>query len=596
MISNYQKFRIKKSFQRALAKAGGIFTGFGKFFRKHVIHRWDSLKEVRRFVVTWWVLILLLVGTGLFQAISVQNHYLVNAPAPGGTFVEGIVGELNNLNPIFANSDADRAGVRLIFSSLLRYDEEGELANDLTESWEVNEAGDVYTFRLRDDVRWHDGELLQADDVVFTFTQIGNSDTESPFVADWEDVEVTAKDDRTVEFRLPNPFAPFPHSLTTGIAPKHLLADIEPAALRPAEFNQAPVGSGPFKFSSLVADNNRLELIRNDNYFNAEVQLNRFVIQGYEDIEAAIDGYRAGELSAVVGLNSFKTENTFGVDEADTYDLPQYSNVFAFFNTSRSVVKEKAVRQAMVQSVDNPDLREQLDLRYGPADSPLIVGQYGYDEKAVQLSYNPKKAAQALDKAGWKLDSSTGFRKKKGVPLSISLYTQENAEYPEVAAYLAEAWAKVGIAVEITTLESAQLQRDHIATHKYDVLLIGITIGADPDIYVYWHGAQAKAPGFNFSEYKSKISNEALEAGRTRQNRKLRAAKYKTFLQQWRSDAPAVALYRPSLVYAQSPQVKGFTAQPVVRSEDRFINVSQWTVQTEKDSREQPYSGKGLFE
>jgi ABC-type transport system substrate-binding protein len=116
------------------------------------------------------------------------------------------------------------------------------------------------------------------------------------------------------------------------------------------------------------------------------------------------------------------------------------------------------------------------------------------------------------------------------------------------------------------------------------MLLIGVEQGVDPDVFVFWHSSEAHVSGLNFSEYDNELVDAALEAGRTRSDTKLRRAKYESFLQQWRKDAPAIALYRPAYFYAQLPVVDGFVTGPLSAATDRFTSISNWTVLREQQN------------
>jgi len=118
--------------------------------------------------------------------------------------------------------------------------------------------------------------------------------------------------------------------------------------------------------------------------------------------------------------------------------------------------------------------------------------------------------------------------------------------------------------------------------HSYDILLYGISIGSDPDVYAYWHSSQAKAGRFNLSEYKSATADVSLESGRTRPDRELRAAKYKPLLESWRADVPAIALYQPPTFYATRTPIFGYDPVRLNTVSDRFYNVHEWQIVTAK--------------
>jgi peptide/nickel transport system substrate-binding protein len=170
------------------------------------------------------------------------------------------------------------------------------------------------------------------------------------------------------------------------------------------------------------------------------------------------------------------------------------------------------------------------------------------------------------------------MRVKEGKKLEISLVTQNTYEYSQVASELQRQWEKMGIALKVDLVNEQDLQQNHIAPHQYDILLYGVSLGTDPDVYAYWHSREAGLGGFNLSEYKNTAVDTSLEGGRTRSDATQRAIKYRGFLEAWRKDIPAIALYQPSFDYIQSSATDGFTPHTLVSPADRFSDVVNWRV------------------
>ncbi len=127
-------------------------------------------------------------------------------------------------------------------------------------------------------------------------------------------------------------------------------------------------------------------------------------------------------------------------------------------------------------------------------------------------------------------------------------------------------------------LTTDQLQQTAISAHLYDILLYGISIGHDPDVYAYWHSSQARDGGVNFSEWQSSLADTSLNIARTRFDDVLRVARYRSFQSEWRRSAPAVALYQPRVNYAYHQNAHGFSSFAVDTPAERLTNVEDWTV------------------
>jgi peptide/nickel transport system substrate-binding protein len=258
----------------------------------------------------------------------------------------------------------------------------------------------------------------------------------------------------------------------------------------------------------------------------------------------------------------------------------------AFFNTSHSTLGDVNVRRALVAGVERQALVNITGRPTQLADSPLLRGQLGYDPELVQRGYNFDQANQLLDQAGW-TRGDKNLRYKDGHVLELSVRSQDTQEYSLTTQYLQQQWEKLGIKANVTYYSSDDLQGQIVSNHDYDILIYGISIGADPDVFAYWDGSQASTTSqghLNLSEYKSTPVDEALEAGRTRTDNAIRVVKYKAFLTAWISDTPALSLYQPNYIYITRGQVFGYVRKANNNAADRFYNVENWTVRQKRQT------------
>lgn len=267
MISKYTRFKLNRRFRKIKQQGLKHSDKLEVRAKTQILRRWQRLRPVRGFVFAWFGLSLIMTGGLLFQWQGLDKSYKHEQIIPGGSYTEGMVGSVTNMSPLFALDGPNAAASKLVFNGLMRYDDDGNLINDLARSITTDPTETIYIVKLREDVKWHDGKPFTARDVVFTFRMIQHPDTRSPLNSSWRSIDITAVDDWTVEFKLPNPFSPFPHALTTGIIPEHVLKDLGPGGLRPASFNQAPIGTGPFRFSRLDAKSGEASFVANEDYF-----------------------------------------------------------------------------------------------------------------------------------------------------------------------------------------------------------------------------------------------------------------------------------------------------------------------------------------
>lgn len=254
-------------------------------------------------------------------------------------------------------------------------------------------------------------------------------------------------------------------------------------------------------------------------------------------------------------------------------------------NNSNPILADANVRKAMVSGINTQKVRSQLQYPVVAANEPLLAGQLGYDPTVQQLPFSQAVAEQLLTQNGWA--NTGGVLTKNALPMQFTMAAADTPDYAQVAQELQRQWAQLGIKVTVHYYSTNDLQNTIIANHAYDILLYGISIGVDPDVFAYWDGSQASLSSqghLNLSEYKSQAANQALEGARTRVDPTLRAIKYKEFLTAWSSDAPALALYQPNFLYVSRGQVFNFNDKQINNNADRFDNVSQWMIRQRRQA------------
>ena len=562
---------------------------------KLLLRRFNRLVSVKRFVFLWVGLFVVLFFATFAQFRDLGHYYQVLQPVPGGLYSEGLVGTFTNANPIYASGAADVAASRLVFAGLFKYDNDNKLVGDMARDYRIDKTQKRYIVHLKKNVTWQDGKAFTADDVLFTYRTIQNLAAQSPLYGSWQDIQVSKLDDYTVIFDLPNALSSFPHAMTNGIVPKHLLQDIPPEQLRSASFNTRPVGTGPFSWRSVEVSGSvssansdrrqRIALAAFNDYWNGRPKLDGFNLLMFTDENKLIEAFKEKQINAISGMESVPgaLENDESIQTSIT---PLTSAVMAFFNNSRPGLDNVDIRKALVSGVD---VRKSLSLTPFAAkrvDEPFLKGQAGYNAGLAELPYNEDAANKLLDEAGWKRGPD-GQRVKDGKALAFSLSSQNTENYSLTAKFLQKEWAKLGVKVTVNYYDGEELQGGIIGNHDYDILLYGISLGVDPDMFAYWDSSQASINSqghLNLSEYKSSLADQALQAGRTRSDPNLRAVKYKEFLKAWRKDAPALALYQPNFLYITRGPVYGYQSDSFNSAADRFYNVDQWMIRQKRQT------------
>lgn len=590
ILDNSAKKRWRRHIVRRRKNAVDLGIAADYQIERLILRRLSRLVSVRRFIFLWISLFVLMIFCGVVQIRALSPYYQSLQPVPGGIYSEGLIGSFKNANPLYASGAADIAVSRLVFSGLFKFDKDNNFVPDLASDIQLGPTATHYTVTLRQGLTWHDGHDFTADDVVFTYKTIQNIESQSTLYSNWKDIVVKKLGDYVITFDLPNPLTAFPHSLINGIIPAHLLGDVASVKLRSHPFNAEPVGTGPFKWRFIEVINGpnasreqRITLAAFDNYWSGRPKLDGFNLLTFADEQQLLNSFKKKQLNAMSRLESVP-EDLAKDQSVQIYNIPLTNAVMAFFKNSNPILADPYVRRALVEAVDRKPLLNITGYPTHLAESPLLHSHLGYSRDLLQLPYDPAAASQMLDQAGWVRDAS-GIRSKNDQNLVLNLRSQNTRQYTLVSQYLQNQWEKIGVKVNVQYYEADDLQSQAIATHDYDILVYSISLGVDPDVYAYWDSSQASINSLghlNLSEYKQGAADQALEAGRTRSDPAIRIVKYRAFLQQWRDDAPALALYQPNYLYISRGTVYGFERQAVNAASDRFFNVENWMIRQKR--------------
>jgi len=466
------------------------------------------------------------------------------------TYVEGTVGEIRNLVPILSQNETEKDISRLIFSSLIKFNEKREIVGDLADHWEISEDGKTYTFFLKP-AKWQDGSVVTADDVIFTFSLIRNEKLESPFYGAFSKVEVQKKDDKTVSFTTAKVCASFLSSLTIPILPQSQLSNYP--RILDAPFVKKPVGSGPFHLEKIEQQKQfiTVTLSQNKNYYGQIPKIDNFIINVYSTSEEAKAAYDNNEIDGLV----------FDKPLGDTnYKLKLPQSMALYFNLSESFLS-KDLRKAFAYSINKDEIIAAVP-GSEKIDFAILPGFLGYKD-STRYDFSPDEAKKYWQKA-------------KNKPASLSLTISSDETNRKVAEILVKKWQEVlGINVEIKEESNGSLQ-DALNARDFDIALAGVNQKADSDPYPFWHSSQI-TNGLNFSGYKNKEADKLLEDGRQTLDANLRGQKYNKFLDIIQQDVPAIFLYQSTNYYAVKKEVQGVSDVLGVTRADRFWNVEKWT-------------------
>ena len=502
------------------------------------------------------------------------------APRPGGTYVEGVVGQLGSLNPLYGAATAGPNDLEaLLFEPLVRVLPTGTVQGRLASRWDVSPDGRSYTFTLRSNARWSDGTSVTADDVVFTVRTVQDPQFPGALLSQsWKDFIATAVDASHVRFALPGHNAGFLANLELlDIVPSHLLAGKSMAELASASPNLNPVGTGPFRMLANLGD--RIQLERNP-FASRRPWLESITIRSFPSQAAALDALDRGQIDGLANLTPSgaaqeRANRQVSVLSTSTY---QYAELLFNLKADEPYFQDVRVRQAIAKAIDRTAIiRDILGGQAVPADSPIPRSiTWAYDSAAQQPAHDAIAAGKLLDDAGWTM--LNGIRTKGATPLSFGLTVSSDVPpYERVAEKVAAQLAQVGIVAEVRPVTTASLIHDYLNPRTFDMTLTAFDNGPDPDVYSFWHSSQSHPGGFNFAGMKKNVFIDGdLEDGRNTLDLTARAKAYATFQEDFAKETPAVFLYSPRYVIGVNRRIHGFQLDSAIEPEERFAYVSDW--------------------
>lgn len=556
----------------------------------------------------------------IFLGTRFYISHLELSPIEGGEYTEGLVGSPKYINPLYSVfSDIDGDISNLIFSSIFKRGRDGRLVNDLAESYQVEGDNKIYIFKIRKDVKWHNGASLAVDDIVFTFNIIKDASYQSNLRESFNGVEIEKIDDATIKFILAEPYAAFPELLTFGILPEDLWYKIPPVSAGLAGLNLKPIGSGPYKFKSLKKDKNGpiiiYSLAANDDYYGEKPKISNINFEFFPNFEEAVAALNKGEIDGISYLPDSLKKDLIAKNSLNVYKLNLPQIIAIFFNKKNNAfLEDKLVRQALALAINKNEIIEKV--KGGDAraiDGPILPDNFAYNKNNKNYQYNKDEAGRILEQTGWKsaeitaddvkkaeenkndkveekkkeaeniLSAGIGKWRRKGNNfLAIKLTLPETEENIKLAELIKNYWLDLGVKTEIKLVDANEVRSSIIRQRDFEALVYSQIVGYDPDLYAFWHSSQAGESGFNLSNYNNKEVDQLLEEARAVSDIELRKNKYIKFQEIITEEAPAIFLYSPVYTYAQSKKIKGFDVKNILSPCDRFANINEWYIKEGK--------------
>jgi peptide/nickel transport system substrate-binding protein len=516
------------------------------------------------------ILALGLDGCGGAADSAVDHAATSEKPAYGDTFIEALIGNISGLIPNITGDGASHTASEHIYNGLITHDRDMSIVPDLAESWALSRDCLDLTFRLRKNVRWHDGRPFTADDVVFTHQLMTHPKTPSPYKDDFAAVEsVRAVDPYTVRVRYREPYAKALTIWGQAMLPRHLLEPyVHEGRLREAPQNfTAPVGTGPYRFREMRSGE-KIVLVANPDYYAGPPYLSRIVYriipsQATIFLELKAKGIDTATLTAL----QYSRQTDYPAF-AKAYNKFRYAaNTYSYLglNLKDPRFADKRVRHAFAHAINRGDLIDGVRLGLArPATGPYKPGTWVHNPHVRTYPYDPARARALLAEAGWKTTNGDGLLVKNGQAFTFELLTSQGSDEGRKVAEIIQAnLREIGIGVEIRVLEWAAFLKEHIKKRRFEAVAMAWSIGLDPDQYGIWHSSKTGPDEFNFVSYSNPEVDRLLDLGRMTCLQSERKRAYDRLQEILAEDQPIIFLYFRDALPVVASRVRGIVPGPI---------------------------------
>lgn len=516
-------------------------------------------------------------------------------PETGGTLVMALSAEPENLNYVTSTSAAGKRFLDYIYEPLLNYDyQTWEFGRPvLAESYEVSKDGKTFKFKLKENIYWHDGQQLTAEDALFTIKSILNPFVDcAPLRAYYAKISdaytdgeynftIVTSETYFMNLEFMGGFAVIPKHIwdPDGLMDKFTVTDLlnptitrEQAAVkefadafnthpqgRPAGLDAEPIiGSGPFKFDKWITGD-YMSLVRNDNYWGADstyipgftedgAYLDKVIIKSISDYTAKLTALKSGEINFVPRMRPIQYfEQTNYKEFLDnyqkvTYVRPAYS--YIGWNNDKPYFNDKRVRQAMTMLIDLESYNKYVTYSMGiPTVGPFYIYGEQYNHDIEPWPYDPNRAVELIEEAGWVDTDGDGIRDRDGIPFSFTFSISagsKNSKY--MALMLKEDLRKIGIEVLIRQLEWS-VYVENLRDRQFDVVSLLWIGGLQMDPYQIWHSDNIGDRGSNYVGFRNAEADSLIEAARQEMDPEKRNAMYFRFQEILHEEQPYTFMF-----------------------------------------------------
>ena len=522
------------------------------------------------------------------RTVTVQHTPYTPKPI-GGTITFGAMAEPVILNPILSTDTASSDIHAWISFGLVRSAVDLTMRNSIADRWSWDQANLTWTFWLRPDVRFSDGQPLTSRDVKFTFDTIMHPEYDGPRRTNVAQVaEITTDGPHIVRFRMRQVDAPFLFNIGLGILPYHILGNVPVREHRAHAFSRQPIGAGPYLLDRIIPGQFAI-LRRNPNFWMApRPYIDQIVFRRYADINVIQAAFEAGDVDWFTQTPDARDRvmREFA-GRVNFRDIPSHGYDYIAINLVHPILRDRNVREALKLALDRPAMIGAVLNNMGTViHAHQIPTTWATGAPNLNTyAHNPTRARQLLDAAGWRVPAGArdGIRRRDGVatgdPLRLGIkWNTGNTIRQDTAAMAVRQWREIGVdASDVPTEWSVML--DRFSRAQFDLVIIGWSLALDPDPFFAFHSSQAEMnpagviTGFNRPQFRNAEVDRLLEAGRLTVDIAERRAFYQQVDQILNRELPYIWLWQRVGTRGVWGHVRGLVESPIgtVLGEARYL-------------------------
>lgn len=550
------------------------------------------MKRFARFFTVFFLFIFLLTACSDNSVNPVQEREQKNntsaVPKSGGRINIGVTSAVT-LDPLNAQTDEEKSLDSLIYEGLVKIDGQGRIKPALAKAWEISGNGRTYTFKLMDDVKWHDGGMFSSTDIKATFDRIKQIKSlkekkdKVKLFPEFDNIEsFSAPDKNTFIINLYRPDAGFLYGMTVGILPaSYLISEkgkTEGSSKKTSDGQYMPKPSGTGKYKITRQDSDTIELKRNEDYYGRKPYIEDIIIRIFPDVNSMKEAFKNQE----VDLMPIDTQDWDIFQSMSNVSLLHYpSRYFEFMalNLKNELFNDTTIRRAILMSIDRNKILQDTTLGRGVlVDSPIMPFSWAYNPQVQHQPFDRDKAVQEFKSAGWKDEDGDGILEKKvGGRKKIFefelLVNTSNAARYQAASDIQKDLKEVGISVNIVNVTWEEL-KTRVMGKKFDAAIMGWKLSPNPDLRFMFAIDEIKN-GYNFVSYSNPQLDEILikaQSSNLEQEQKALLYQAQEIISR---DNPYIFLYSPNNLLAINKRIKGFQPDPV----NLFNSIEDWWVE-----------------